>query len=143
MLDRLMQKITIDPVTNCWIWQGYRNKDGYGCLTYLGREWKAHRLFFHLTKGLKHPKSWVLHSCDNPPCVNPDHLREGTPRENSQEAWERGAGKRKYPVPDEIIKAMLAEFAVTGNMNATARKFGKSTGYTWRIVNRQLKRRII
>lgn len=55
-----------------------------------GRTWLAHRAQWVLYVGPIPEGLWVLHTCDNPPCVNLDHLYLGTPRDNSEDRDERG-----------------------------------------------------
>lgn len=75
----------------CWVWTGSKNEHGYGTLTTGGRHRKAHRFVMELASGEPIPPGLrVLHACDNPPCVRPDHLRLGTQRENLREAKQRG-----------------------------------------------------
>ena len=74
---------------DCWEWLGGKDRDGYGrynlTVSYenLSKKWYgAHRLSYTLTKG-NIPKGKVIcHSCDNPGCVNPDHLWVGTQQDN-------------------------------------------------------------
>jgi hypothetical protein len=79
--------------TQCWIWRGTLMNKGYGTLKHNYRRWLTHRfsLFLHLGR---EPVGLVLHSCDNPPCVNPAHLREGTHADNMRDAFERGRRTR-------------------------------------------------
>lgn len=87
----------------CWEWMGTTVSDGYGYV-YIGdrplgdrdREY-AHRVAYQLGGGVLSGDDYVLHSCDNPPCVNPDHLRSGTASENTLDAIEKG---RQTP-PDQ------------------------------------------
>lgn len=82
----------------CWEWLGYRNPDGYGHLTLriITESAYAHQLAFELANGYK-SQLWVLHSCDNPPCCNPAHLREGTPKDNMRDSIERGRAAHLQP----------------------------------------------
>jgi hypothetical protein len=67
----------------CWIWLGAPNLDGYGRIKQRGKPMLAHRLALVLELGRDlGPGKVPNHMCENPPCVNPDHLQESTPREN-------------------------------------------------------------
>jgi hypothetical protein len=94
--DRFWARVAVTADTNkCWEWQGATNKTGYGVSGRgKGKHCLAHRLAFELFYGHQ-PRLWVLHSCDNPPCVNPHHLREGTPSDNTRDAYARGRADKK------------------------------------------------
>ena len=75
----------------CWEWQGYRDKKGYGRFGAMGRDFMAPQFSFYLARG-RLSDLHILHSCDNPPCVNPKHLREGTHQENMADMVAKGRG---------------------------------------------------
>ena len=91
-MERFMSKVT--KTDDCWIWTAVTDKDGYGLFGYRGdgkkRQWRAHRWIMHQTKGLDDAKPIVMHTCDNPSCVNPDHLVNGTTYDNVQDMIEKG-----------------------------------------------------
>jgi len=74
----------------CWEWVGRKYPKGYGKIARNGKDVRAHRYAYSLAKGPIPDGMMILHSCDNPPCCNPDHLRAGTAKENREDAISRG-----------------------------------------------------
>lgn len=83
----------------CWEWGGTRNESGYG-LFHASREGyrnaRAHRVMYELTYGQLDPGDVVRHDCDNPPCVNPAHLRSGSGWANSNDMVTRQRSGHLY-----------------------------------------------
>ena len=92
----------VDKTESCWLWTGTKGKNGYGSLMMNYKRWYAHRFAWFLTHGVE-PKGFLLHSCDTPLCVNPEHLREGTAAENSQDMVARNRTRRGEDRPQSRI----------------------------------------
>jgi len=88
-LDRFKHYYKVDDETGCWEWQNARDKDGYGVYSEHNEKVIAHRFAYKKFVGEIPDGAFVLHNCDNPPCVNPEHLRVGTHEDNMQDAKER------------------------------------------------------
>lgn len=78
----------VNKTENCWLWTGGINSKGYGNFWMNGKTLLSHRYAFENINGIK-PSSSLLHSCDNPKCVNPEHLREGTHQDNMDDKVHR------------------------------------------------------
>jgi HNH endonuclease len=84
----------------CWIWGGAINNKGYGCIGSGGRgrtNLLAHRVSWEINKGQIPDDMIVMHICDNPPCVNPEHLRLGSMRDNQKDMMTKGRGGGQFP----------------------------------------------
>ena len=76
----------------CLVWKGSKNKEGYGVVRVDKRPFYAHRLSYELAKHPIPPNRVIMHSCDNPSCINPDHLRCGTHADNVRDKVMKGRG---------------------------------------------------
>lgn len=86
----------VNITSNCWLWIGHLNKKrgGYGYFKSRGKIWRAHRLSYEIHYGSFDKSLDVCHKCDNPPCVNPNHLFLGTAKDNCQDTVRKGRTKR-------------------------------------------------
>jgi len=83
-----------DCSRNCWLWLRSKTKRGYGKITLDGKTLYVHRVVWEalhgeIPKGMK-----ILHHCDNPSCVNPAHLFQGTQKDNMQDMLAKGRGNK-------------------------------------------------
>lgn len=78
----------------CWEWIAARSKYGYGQFSVGYSMRPAHRVAWALVHGPIPTGMHVLHRCDNPPCVNPDHLLLGTNEDNVRDRDRKGRGVR-------------------------------------------------
>lgn len=94
--DRFWRYVERGGAADCWIWSGSCDKDGYGRFAFRGgRGIRAHRYMMRLILGRDlEADEKTLHHCDNPPCVNPDHLYLGDAKRNAEDREKRG--RRPY-----------------------------------------------
>lgn len=78
----------------CWTWLASKKHDGYGKRKHNGKMTTAHRVSFEMEFGPIPDGLAVLHRCDNPPCVRPDHLFLGTQQENIADMVAKGRHSR-------------------------------------------------
>lgn len=93
LAERFETKYIPEPNSGCWLWIGGQNEHGYGIIGVGGRKdgvAKAHRVSWELNRGKLSPGDNVLHKCDNPSCVNPDHLFIGSLADNSRDCVKKG-----------------------------------------------------
>lgn len=74
---------------SCWSWMMSKTKRGYGVFYFNGRRTTAHRFAYASSRGPIPENMCVCHTCDNPGCVNPDHLYLGTHNDNMRDKAER------------------------------------------------------
>lgn len=99
----------IEKTETCWNWKGAKSDRGYGSFRHEGKYWmRANRVSYILHKGEIPDGMLVCHSCDNPECVNPDHLHLGSPKDNMDEMAQRGRAKRQ-PKGENAHNAKLSD----------------------------------
>ena len=93
-LERFLLYISESSHPNgCWIWEGMKSHNGYGRFRIRGgKRIPAHRYSYELFKGKIKSGLLVCHSCDNPPCVNPEHLWMGTQKQNIDDMIKKKRG---------------------------------------------------
>jgi len=120
---------------NCWIWIAAKDGRGYGFFTYHGKQIRSHRVSWIFKYGDIPDNLHVLHHCDNPSCVNPDHLFLGTRKDNMQDMIRK---KRNNPCPgDKNGLRKHPESIIRGN-NHWCRKMPEKIVRGERIGNSKL-----
>jgi len=145
-----------NPATGCWEWTRGRFAGGYGQVHWRGKGGQlAHRVAYELQIGPIPPGLVVRHTCDNPPCVNPNHLTIGTQADNIADAVRRGRvatgdrnGARKRP--ERVLRGeaqpmaklnrrrvrLIRTLSSRGEPQARlAKHFGVSQATIWKVVS--------
>lgn len=110
LVKRFWAKVEVAGANDCWHWKASTAGKGYGQIKVPGtrRQMYAHRLSYEIHCGPVPDGMLVMHSCDNPPCVNPNHLSVGTYGENLQDM----AAKYRHLYGERNAQAKLTELQV-------------------------------
>lgn len=150
MTDKFWDKV--DKTSDCWEWVGYREKTNYGRVSFRGNnKMLTHRVSWILTNGEIPNDLCVLHRCDNPPCVNPEHLFLGTIADNNADRDRKGRWKEngikgsqhwRSKIDESDVRVIKGLISVGTKQRAIARFFDMSeqaigdikAGRRWRHV---------
>jgi len=148
---RFLSKIRQPIDSGCWEWAGCKDKDGYGLLWYTPTQnnIRATWVSFWLVNK-RWPSGMLCHTCDNPGCVNPNHLFEGNAKINWDDMVRKGRGRYKGEnngkccFPTEIVAMIITEYeslprTQSGRIARPGRqkimeKYGISSTHLYRLV---------
>ena len=134
---RFHEKYERMPFSGCWIWKAATDGNGYGQIAiYHDRARPAHRVSWELHRGKITDGLWVLHRCDVPACVNPDHLFLGTLADNWADCVEKVRSGRPTIRGEKNKAAKLTEDMVSDirTRRMSQREFGKLYGVSHTTV---------
>ena len=147
LIERFFSKIDIpDDPQACWIWTGKRHRRGYGIGGGDAFGGRAHRFSYALFSGEGPGDLFVCHSCDNPPCVNPEHLFLGTVADNSADMARKGRAASSDRIGELNWQAKVTEADVVAmralrlqgrSYQAIADQYGVALMAAWKIVTGQ------
>ena len=136
---------SVDKSDGCWVWTAGTDDDGYGVVHVQGKRFKAHRHFYSILVGDIEKGKILLHSCDNPPCVRPDHLNPGTHAQNMAEMYARGRGRKSRgeehwaaKLTDAKVVEIRRRWSDGERQVDLAAEFGVAQQIISQVVNRKL-----
>lgn len=130
----------------CWEWPGARAVAGYGVTKRDGRQMYVHRLVWEIANARSLPVDRVvMHRCDNPPCVNPEHLLLGTHADNNGDRSAKGRSCHGPRHPNaKLSSEQVAEIRRRADGGWTTRELGEEYGVAQTTISRivRLERRV-
>jgi hypothetical protein len=145
-IDRFMKYVEPEPNSGCWLWVGAWGGDGYGYFRIGRRLAHSQRMSYELFRGPLNGL-WALHKCDNPPCVNPDHLFLGTQDDNMDDSARKGRQQRgsrhwQAKLTEDDVRAIRALRAEGTKPRTLSEMFSIDTSQISRICSRHIWRHI-
>ena len=144
MKERFEQKFLKTP--GCWEWKAAKNNKGYGKFSVRRSVWRyAHRISYMLYKGDFDQDLLVCHKCDNPICVNPDHLFLGTQSDNLKDAYKKGRAVNHIMIGEKNPKTKLTDIQIEEiqlrlQNGEVPKSFHKEYGVHWSSIYSRIKR---
>jgi len=119
ILKKINNKIIIN--NECYEWQGALDKDNYGVIWFNNKSWRVHRLIWVIYNGNIPKEMCICHKCDNPKCININHLFIGTTQENTkdrdnknrQAKWDKHIFTKLNPIQIKEIKKLHFEDGIS------------------------------
>ena len=145
--DRERFWLKVSKSGGCWTWKAGQFETGYGKFWINGRSHYAHRVAASMKGAEITTEMFVCHRCDNPPCVNPDHLFIGTPAENTRDMINKGRkflpfGMENPSARNAFHEVQAARLLVANGMcqREVARKFSVSFTTMCKWVNNKTRK---
>jgi hypothetical protein len=141
LITEFWTKIPRSSTDNCWEWQGYRDDAGYGIFQYGGRLRFAHELSLSFSTGeIKLPNLDTCHSCHNPPCCNPSHLRFDTRKSNVADMLRAGRQNPRRKLSNDDVWQIRSRLAAGARQCDLANQYGVSVSTISMIKSRKRHR---
>jgi len=125
----------VEKTDTCWLWTGAKGPFGHGNIRRRPVTWMTHRLSWEWAYGPIPDGLWVLHKCDVPACVRPDHLFLGTQRDNNNDRTAKGRGGRVGTRVTKFGEDDVREIRRLYNAGMTQREVGEKYGVTQATVS--------
>jgi hypothetical protein len=137
-INDLLPAIKINE-SGCWIWQRHIGKSGYHEAGVNGKILRVHRIVAEIVYGAAPKGHFALHSCDIKTCVNPDHLRWGTQKQNMEDAVKRkrvrtGQNASWSKLTWEMVEELRLIDLSTTTLDEIAKNYPVSRTTIWRAM---------
>lgn len=129
LIERFMEQV---DAPECWIWKGVIGNTGYGSLRVKDKNNSTHRLSWELFHGPIPNGLFVLHTCDNKRCVNPQHLFLGTQLANRRDSITKGRSRKGAILTEDLVAALRRE--ARGKRRFTYTGIGRQLGASSTII---------
>lgn len=140
LLERFEAKFVTIPFHPCWEWVGSKDSWGYGLIAVDRKARKASRVAHVLYKGPIPDGLIVMHTCDNPGCVRPEHLKLGTHKDNMDDCFRKGRARKSFGethLSAKLTDAQVLELLRRRNAGERgvdlAKEFGIGQNHVWRL----------
>jgi len=133
-IDQFLFWKKVNKTESCWLWTASKNTKGYGQFKVDSRLEMAHKISFALTGKQLLKRDLVCHTCDNPSCVNPDHLYAGNHSMNTYDCWQRGRRNKSDQLTQEDVNNIRKALAYT-TRKELATRYGVSKNTIEKIAN--------
>jgi len=141
-LSRFWSNVKIDTPEKCWIWSGNLDRQGYGKIGIRTLPTRgAHRIAYMLTHSCSLSRETIIrHTCDNPPCCNPNHLKTGTTKDNINDKILRhrtcyGSTNRGAKLSLDDVKEIIKLRQAGIKRNLIAQQFSINANHVSRLLS--------
>lgn len=126
-----------EPNSGCWLWCGVFNcPRGYGAFMHNGKRELAHRTSWRIHFGEIPKDMWVLHRCDTPSCVNPNHLFLGNRSDNMKDAYKKSRLKTVFKKGIKSPSSKVSDVGITyiRSSDKKSMELAKMFGVHWKTI---------
>lgn len=142
LFDAFSKGFVAGEAGECWEWQGSRHENGYGYVSFANKKLYAHRVSYMIHVGPIPDGLDVCHSCDNPPCTNPEHLYPGTRQDNVDDMVRKGRNPRgEDNKTSKLTNAQVREIRRAHSAGSTQTELAHQYGVALSTVNAIIKGR--
>jgi len=138
--NRFWKWVMPEPNSGCWLWLGSCGAQHYGQFQFHGQVYVTHRISWMLHNGPIPDGLFILHKCDNPPCVNPQHLFLGTKKDNkldciAKDRHVRGERNPWAKLTESKVREIRELWQQGSTQTQIAKDFSMDLKHIWSIVH--------